>query len=166
MDMGKEKPYILVVEDDAEMCETLSDILPEEGYEVKTAGKGKEALAIAREEKEKFPFAICLIDLKLPDIDGIRVLEEIKHINPGTYAIIITAFASKDSAVEALKAGAYSYVEKPVNTWKSYWRLLKELLRATSCRKRRSEWIRNCERAKSCLRRYLPLSAMLLQLPI
>jgi PAS domain S-box-containing protein len=109
------KPHILIVEDDAEMREALSDILSEEGYEVKTTGKGKEALAIAIEEKEKFPFAICLIDLKLPDIDGIKVLEEIKHINPGTYAILMTAFASKDTAIEALKVGAYSYIEKPVN---------------------------------------------------
>jgi len=109
------KPHILIVEDDAEMRETLSDILSEEGYEVKTTGKGKEALALAMEEKEKLPFAICLIDLKLPDIDGIKVLEEIKHINPGVYAIIMTAFASKETAIEALKAGAYSYIEKPVN---------------------------------------------------
>jgi len=133
------KPHILIVEDDAEMRETLSDILSEEGYEVKTTGRGKEALAIAIEEKEKFPSPICLIDLKLPDIDGIKVLEEIKHINPGAYAIIMTAFASKDTAIEALKAGAYSYIEKPVNM-EELLHVIKELLIATSCWKRRNEW--------------------------
>ncbi|MCD6456078.1 MAG: PAS domain S-box protein [Methanophagales archaeon] len=109
------KQHILMVEDDAEMRETLSDILSEEGYEVETTGKGREALTLAREEKEKFPFAICLIDLKLPDISGIEMLRGLKELNPESYAIIITAFASKNTAIEALKAGAYSYIEKPVN---------------------------------------------------
>jgi len=111
MDMGKEKPYTLVVEDDAEMRETLSDILSEEGHEVKTAGKGKEALALAGKEK----CTVCLIDLKLPDISGIEVLRGLKELNPEAYAIIITAFASKETAIEALKVGAYSYIEKPIH---------------------------------------------------
>jgi len=110
-DMEIKKPHILIVEDDTEMHRTLSDILQEEGYEVKTARRGKEALALTA--KEKFP--ICLIDLRLPDISGIEVLEKVKHINPETYAVIITAFASKETAIEALKAGAYYYIEKPVN---------------------------------------------------
>ncbi len=114
MDMGeKKKPSILVVEDDAEMCETLSDILSDKGYEVKTAGRGEEGLALARKEKKKFP--ICLLDLKLPDITGIEVLKGLKALNPDTYAIIITAFASKKTVMEALKAGAYCYIEKPLN---------------------------------------------------
>jgi len=112
-DKMKRKPSILVVEDDAEMCETLSDILSEEGYEVKTVGRGEEALAVVRKEKKKFP--ICLIDLSLPDITGIEVLKGLKAINPDTYAIIITAFASKETAIEALKAGACCYIEKPLN---------------------------------------------------
>jgi len=103
--------HILVVEDDAEMCETLSDILSEEGYEVETVGTGRGALALAK--KEKFP--ICLIDLRLPDITGIEVLKGLKAINPDTYAIIVTAFASKETAIEALKAGACCYIEKPLN---------------------------------------------------
>ncbi len=102
-----------MVEDDAEMCETLSDILSEEGYEVKTVGSGKEALAVARKEKERFP--ICLIDLKLPDITGIEVLKGLKALDSETHAIIITAFASKETAIEALKAGACCYIEKPLN---------------------------------------------------
>ncbi len=111
MDIEMKKTHILVVEDDAEMRETLSDILSEEGYEVKTAGRGKEGLALAREEK----FPICLIDLKLPDITGIEVLKGLKALNPETYPIIITAFASRDTAIEALKAGACYYIEKPLN---------------------------------------------------
>jgi len=109
----KRRLSILVVEDDAEMCETLSDILSEEGYEVKTVGSGKEALAVARKEKKRFP--ICLIDLKLPDNTGIAVLKGLKALDSETHAIIITAFASKETAIEALKAGACCYIEKPLN---------------------------------------------------
>jgi two-component system sensor histidine kinase/response regulator len=111
MDMDEKRSFILIVEDDAELRETLSDILSEEGYGVKTASDGKEALALAK--KERFP--ICLVDLRLPEIDGIKVLEEIKRANPEAYAIIMTAYASKDTAIEALKTGAFSYVEKPIN---------------------------------------------------
>jgi len=107
----KRELSILVVEDDAEMRETLSDILSEEGYEVETVGTGRGALALAK--KEKFP--ICLIDLRLPDITGIEVLKGLKAINPETHAIIVTAFASKETAIEALKAGACCYIEKPLN---------------------------------------------------
>jgi FixJ family two-component response regulator len=108
--MEKELP-ILVCEDDAEMRETLSDILSDEGYVVKTTGKGEEALALAEEKKPP----ICLIDLKLPDISGIEVLKGLKALNSETAAIIITAFASKETAIEALKAGAYCYIEKPLD---------------------------------------------------
>ncbi len=107
-----EKLSILLVEDDAEMRETLCDILlDKKDYVVKAVGTGKEGLALAKEEK----FHICLIDLKLPDITGIEVLKGLKAINPETYAIIITAYASKEMVIEALKTGAYCYLEKPLD---------------------------------------------------
>jgi PAS domain S-box-containing protein len=102
---------ILIVEDDAEMRETLCDILSDEGYEVKTAGRGKEGLALAKGKK----FPICLVDLRLPDISGIEVLKGLKASNPDTSVIIITAFASKETAIAALKDGAHCYIEKPLN---------------------------------------------------
>jgi PAS domain S-box-containing protein len=102
---------ILIVEDDAEMRETLCDILFDKGYNVNTVGKGKEVLALAK--KKKFP--ICLLDLRLPDISGIDVLKGLKASNPETSVIIITAFASKETAIEALRDGAYCYIEKPLN---------------------------------------------------
>jgi PAS domain S-box-containing protein len=102
---------ILIIEDDAEMRETLSDILSDEGYKVKTAGTGKEALALVK--KEIFP--VCLVDLRLPDISGIEVLKGLKACSPDSSAIIITAFASKETAIEAIKAGASCYIEKPIN---------------------------------------------------
>lgn len=102
---------ILIIEDDAEMRETLNDILSDEGYKVKTAGTGKKALALAK--KEMFP--VCLVDLRLPDISGIKVLKGLKACSSDSSAIIITAFASKETAIEAIKAGASCYIEKPIN---------------------------------------------------
>ena len=106
-----EHTSILIVEDGAEMRETLSDILSDEGYRVKTAGTGRKGLAFAK--REKFP--ICLVDLRLPDITGLEVVKGLKEINADTSPIIITAFASKETAIEALKAGASCYIEKPLN---------------------------------------------------
>lgn len=148
--MEMKKPHILIVEDDAEMRETLSDILSEEGYEVKTTEKGKEALTLAREEKEKFPFAVYLIDLKLLDISGIEVLRGLKELNPESYAIIMTAFASKNTAIEALKAGAYSYVEKPVNMEE----LLHVIKRASDSYQLQEEKKRAEEKLKNAEERY------------
>ena len=102
---------ILIVEDDAEMRETLCDILSDEGYEVKTVGRGKEGLALAKNTK----FPICLVDLRLPDINGIEVLKGLKAFHSDTSVIIITAFASKETAIKALKDGAHCYIEKPLN---------------------------------------------------
>ncbi len=102
---------ILIVEDDAGMRETLGDILRDEGYKVETAGRGKEALALAKEKK----FSICLVDLRLPDMSGIEVLKGLKGFNPNVSVIIITAFASKETAISALKDGAHYYIEKPLN---------------------------------------------------
>jgi len=102
---------ILIIEDNERICETLSDILSENGYEVKVANQGKEGLALAKEEK----IPICLVDLRLPDINGIDVLRGIKEDNPEAYTIIITAYASKENAIEALKIGVHSYLEKPLN---------------------------------------------------
>ncbi|MEA3488075.1 MAG: PAS domain S-box protein, partial [Euryarchaeota archaeon] len=106
-----EHTSILIVEDGAEMRETLSDILSDEGYRVKTAGTGRKGLAFAKSEK----YPICLVDLKLPDITGLEVVKGLKEIDADTSPIIITAFASKETAIEALKAGACCYIEKPLN---------------------------------------------------
>ena len=106
---------IFIVEDDPEMCITLENILSEEGYTVKTACSGGEALRLARKEE----YSVCLLDLELPDISGIEVLKHLKAFNPDMCVIVITAYESKEKAIEALKAGAYYYMymhnEKTVN---------------------------------------------------
>ena len=100
---------ILVVDDSREICEMLATVLTLEGYRVETAGTGQEAIA---KFKTHF-FNAVLIDLRLPDIDGIELLRILKESSPDSEAIMITAFASIDSAVTAVNYGAAAYVLKP-----------------------------------------------------
>ncbi|MGB7532240.1 MAG: hybrid sensor histidine kinase/response regulator [Halobacteriota archaeon] len=118
----KEKPKILIVEDDLEMGKSLSDVLKAKGYSPLVVLTGKEGVAVAKEED----ISLALIDLKLPDIPGIEVLKEIKKNSPRTEAIILTAFASLDTAMEAVNLGAFSYLEKPYDVE----RLLLDIRRA------------------------------------
>jgi PAS domain S-box-containing protein len=100
---------ILIVDDDANMRKTLEEILRVNHYEPHGAGSGQEAIRIASEEK----FQAALIDLRLTDIPGLDVLKAIKKKSPDTECIILTGFASTDTAVQAVNLGAYSYVQKP-----------------------------------------------------
>ena len=106
------KPFILLIGDHVEMRERLSALLSAGGYEVKITGKGRDALALAKEEH----FALYLIDSKLPDMIGIEVVRELNEFDQNALSILITPFAAKETGIEALKAGAYSYIEQPVNT--------------------------------------------------
>jgi len=99
---------ILVVDDDQDMREFLEILLTREGYEVVSASGGKEALSYCKKHK----FDLAITDLKMPKIDGIDVLKSIKEISPETLVILITAYASGETAVSAMKEGAYDYLEK------------------------------------------------------
>jgi two-component system response regulator PilR (NtrC family) len=99
---------ILVVDDDQGMREFLEILLTREGHEVTSASGGKEALSLC----EKHKFDIAITDLKMPKVDGIDVLKTIKEISPKTMVILITAYASGETAVAAMKEGAYDYLEK------------------------------------------------------
>jgi DNA-binding response OmpR family regulator len=104
----KMKP-VLIVEDEAIMREALSDWLRDEGYEVETAEEGERALEkLAQQE-----FGVVVLDLRLPGKDGIEVLRQARAQNPGVKGIIITAYPSVETAVEAMKIGAVDYVVKP-----------------------------------------------------
>lgn len=105
----KQKTKILVVDDDPNLRKTLSDILRIKGYEIAIAANGAEAIAAAERET----FSLALIDLMLPDMPGLEVMVRIKAISPLTEAIILTGNASMDTAIEATKQGAYSYLLKP-----------------------------------------------------
>lgn len=105
----KQKASILVVDDEAGIRKTLSKILEREGYFVKTAENGKDAIKALRTQ----PFDIALVDIRLPDIDGIELLDQMWKIRPRLVKIIVTGFPSLNSAVDALDKGADGYVLKP-----------------------------------------------------
>ncbi len=103
------KPKILVVDDDPNLRKTLADILGIKGYEPLIAGSGTEAIAATA----RGTVSVALIDLMLPDMTGIEVMARIKALSPLTEAIILTGHASMDTAIEATRRGAFSYLLKP-----------------------------------------------------
>ena len=105
----KASEKILVVDDDANLRKTLADILRVKGYEPTVAGTGNEAIAAMGRDA----FSLVLIDLMLPDMSGLEVMARVKAISPLTEAIILTGHASIDTAIEATKKGAFSYILKP-----------------------------------------------------
>jgi DNA-binding NtrC family response regulator len=103
---------ILVVDDEEVMCQSLAAWLREDGYVVDTASSGREALDRAGERD----YAIYFVDLKMPGgIDGIETMMGIRRLRPGASVVIITAFATVDTAVAAMKEGAQEYIVKPCN---------------------------------------------------
>ncbi len=107
--MAKEKARILVVDDEEIVRASLSEWLREDGYAVETAPDGSVAMDRIKAE----PWAVLLVDLKMPGIDGLQVLEEAKKVQPDAPVIIMTAYATVDTAVQAMKMGAYDYLVKP-----------------------------------------------------
>jgi two-component system response regulator HydG len=102
---------ILIIDDKRNIREVLSAILQNEGYTVHSAENARQAL----ERMPKIVPAIVITDLKLPGIDGIELVKRLKERDPGIPIIIITAFGSISSAVEAIKAGGYDYLTKPLD---------------------------------------------------
>ena len=101
---------ILVVDDDAETLELLREILGEEGYRVVTSSSGEEALEVGKQEL----FDVIISDMRLgTSLNGLDVLRAYKRIQPESEVILITAFGSMETAIEAVKAGAFDYISKP-----------------------------------------------------
>ena len=103
------KGKILVIDDEDIVLISCKRALLPEGFEVKTAQNGIQGLKMIEEER----FDLVFTDLKMPDIDGMEVLRIIKQRWPETGVIIITGYQTVDSAVKAIKLGAYDYIEKP-----------------------------------------------------
>lgn len=125
---------ILVVDDEPNYLIVLSELLREEGFEVYTAPGGKEGLGIIRE----YDLDLVITDMQMPTMDGLQFLQEIKTINSDLPVIIITAYAEVDKAVEAMQAGAFSYLAKPfsndelvvnINKAAHHYSLLRENIR-------------------------------------
>ncbi|MEW6614818.1 MAG: sigma-54 dependent transcriptional regulator [Thermodesulfobacteriota bacterium] len=100
---------ILVVDDEERMLNLLKKVLTKQGLSVQTSPNGIDALR----KVEDTPFDIIIADIRMPEINGMEVLKAVKETRPDIYVILMTAFGSIDSAVEAMKKGAYDYITKP-----------------------------------------------------
>ena len=105
------KTEALIVDDDVRARELLSEFCRAQGFEVATAHDGGAAIsALTREPAQ---FAVIITDLHLPGVDGFEVLRVARDVNPSVYVVMITGYASIDSAVRAVREGAYDYLAKP-----------------------------------------------------
>jgi DNA-binding NtrC family response regulator len=108
--LTKNKPRILIVEDDENIRENMKKILQQSGYETDTAKTGREA-----EQKAKSRFYnLALLDIKLPDMEGTQLLAKLHENTPKMVKIMVTGYPSLENAMEALNQGADAYVTKPV----------------------------------------------------
>ena len=107
----EEKESILIVDDDESTCRSLTLVFGKKGYETETAGTGREAIEKAR---GRF-FNLALLDIRLPDMEGIELLSPLKEIHPDMLVIMVTAYASVETAVRALNEGGSAYITKPLN---------------------------------------------------
>jgi DNA-binding NtrC family response regulator len=106
-----EKACILIIDDEESLTKSLSLILKKKRYQVESAGTGKEALEKARGRT----INVSLLDIKLPDTDGIELVAQLKRINPDMTIIMVTGFASVENTVRSLNEGASGYLVKPIN---------------------------------------------------
>ena len=117
---------VLTIDDDAMVRSFFGDILEEEGYEVLSAATGAEGEAVLRQK----PVDIVLLDLRLPDVDGLEILRRVKRQELNVHVIVLTAYGDVPTAVEAMKLGAYDYIDKASDSSKLklvIQRALKEL---------------------------------------
>ena len=106
---GKKPIDILLIDDEVFLCETLKDLLEDEGYSVAIATTGKEALTFL----EKNLCLVAIIDIMLPDTSGLDILKTIKDKSVDCLPIMLTAFATVETSIKALNEGAYAYIIKP-----------------------------------------------------
>ncbi|MCH7415044.1 response regulator [Belliella sp. R4-6] len=102
---------ILIVEDDVVFCKLLTRFLSKNNFQVMDAQNGRDALELM--ELNDFGFAI--LDYRLPDMNGIDILEKLKSINQGSKVVLITRYGDQDIATEAIEKGADAFVSKPIN---------------------------------------------------
>ena len=102
---------LLIVDDDEKFLRTIAERLGLKDFDVTTASEGNQALKAAKKGK----FDVAILDLKMPGMDGMEILQSLKKKHKFLEVIMLTGFASIDSAVEATKLGAFGYLEKPYN---------------------------------------------------
>lgn len=114
-----EKTYrILIVDDDEDILANLADILSDLGYQTETANCGEDAIGKVEQfcpDQEDCFFDLCLLDFKMPGIDGVELYEKILEFSPKLRAIMITAYAGDDGVQRAVEAGTWKVLRKPVD---------------------------------------------------
>src|SRR5687767_15081202 len=100
---------ILIIDDEEIMREILETLLVREGYEVRVVASGAEGIEVAR----SVPLEAAIVDMMMPGMDGLQVLQELKKLDDDLPVLMITAFASVESAINAMKRGAFDYITKP-----------------------------------------------------
>jgi DNA-binding NtrC family response regulator len=128
--MAEEWGAILVVDDDLEMRELVHDVLKDRGHQITTAGSGQEALTLLANGD----YAVVLTDLRMKGMEGTELLTEIKRLYPDIGVILMTAFGSVETAVEAMKRGASDYLTKPVKS-EEIIRVVERAVREASLRR-------------------------------
>jgi len=123
------KPAVLVVDDEAIARENLAHIMAKDGCQVETAANGVEAL----DKVKRFEFDLIITDLKMERMDGLQLLQEAKAASPSTEIMVVTGFATVDTAVKALKTGAVHYLSKPIEIGELR-RAVREILSARTAR--------------------------------
>ncbi len=103
-------PVLLVADDDPVVRDLLAEVLRREGYHVRAVSGGEECVHCAETES----FDLALVDLRMPDLGGIDVLKRLATLQPGVPVLILTAFATMETAIEAIQAGAWDYLSKPL----------------------------------------------------
>lgn len=109
--MEKENVSILIVDDDVSICRTMSLILESEGYKTETANTGKEAI----EKSKAKVYNVALLDIRLPDIEGTKLLKALRDATPEMIKIMVTGYPGTQNAIEAVNYGADAYLTKPVD---------------------------------------------------
>lgn len=105
------KGDILVIDDEETICNLLRDCLSEEGYKVSVAQKAEDGLSQIKNSS----FDLTLTDLKMPGMDGIELIRQMKELDPDNIVVVITAYPSFETVQDALRLGAYDYITKPLN---------------------------------------------------
>jgi DNA-binding NtrC family response regulator len=141
-----EEIKVLLVDDEPHFVKLLAERLAGRGFNVETAGGGNEAIDRAKEES----YDAIVLDLLMPEMDGLETLKQLKEINPDLQIILLTGHGTIDKGVEAMKLGAMDFVEKPAD----FKELLEKIKKAKDKRmllvsKRHEEWVKEQMKSKS-----------------
>jgi DNA-binding response OmpR family regulator len=138
---------ILIVDDEKNIRLTLSQSLESLGVETDTAGNGEEALAKLKERD----FGLMLLDIRMPGIDGMEVLRQVREIRPDIRIIMITAYGTIESAVEAIKLGAVDFLQKPFDPDEIRQLVSRVMDRDKLDEQRSTDYVSHIELAKRCI---------------